>query len=155
MNKTKKNREKCSDCKHFIRFPMATEPGKFARTCTCDLSPEMVIDIHTKRPEWCRRDKVDGIDSKAAATMAKKQLKGKYPWGENNPHDGQKDIMVTELLEYGMKKDTSMKEKLAQAVAEGRIKEAADLNENMSDEELKALMKDEFEKARLEMLNKG
>lgn len=61
MNKEKKTREKCKDCEHFKRIPMATNPDKFSRNCICDLSPEMLIDIYTRRPDWCMKGKLKPV----------------------------------------------------------------------------------------------
>ena len=57
MNKEKKTRERCRNCEHFKRIPMATNPDKFLKNCVCDLSPEMLIDIYTRRPDWCKKGK--------------------------------------------------------------------------------------------------
>lgn len=56
MNKEKKTRERCRDCIYFHRIPRLDDRGKFSRNCVCRLSPEMLIDIYTRRPDWCKRD---------------------------------------------------------------------------------------------------
>ena len=58
MNRKKKSREKCRDCKHFLHFSQATSPNKVSKHCTCDLSQDKIIDIFTHRPDWCRKDEV-------------------------------------------------------------------------------------------------
>ena len=55
MNKEKKTREKCRNCDHFYR--RLNVGGKFSRNCICELSPEMLIDIYTRRPDWCKKGK--------------------------------------------------------------------------------------------------
>lgn len=56
MNKEKKTRERCRNCIHFHPIPQATNPNKFSKNCICDLCPNMLIDIFTRRPNWCRKD---------------------------------------------------------------------------------------------------
>ena len=59
MNKEKKNRERCRNCDHFYR--RLNVGGKFSRNCICDLSPEMLIDIYTRRPDWCMKGKLKPV----------------------------------------------------------------------------------------------
>ena len=54
MNKEKKSRERCKNCIHFHR--KLDVKGKYSRNCICDLCKDMLIDIFTRRPNWCRKE---------------------------------------------------------------------------------------------------
>lgn len=45
MNREKKNRIRCANCIFF-------EHDIFG-LCHCEQKPEYIIDVHTRRPDWC------------------------------------------------------------------------------------------------------